>query len=296
MVYLRLLTGLCAVLLTATLALAAPPSITLWSVEEKTTVMDTDAVNILAQKDFVYIGEVHDNFTHHEGQLAVIAALHEAGKEVAVGLEMIQHGDQKLLDAWVAGELSEFRMQAVFWQNWGDMWPYYRDIFRYCRENRVPMVALNVPREIVRKVARFGFEALTDKEIGKLPVVTCNVDPEYKELLRRSMTMHHAHGSMDGMGGDAAFERFCEAQVVWDTNMAVYATDYKKAHPDTTMVVMTGMVHAWKKAIPEQVSRIDADARQATIFPLIPGRVERANASPDETDYLLVDFTLPRSN
>jgi hypothetical protein len=142
-------------------------------------------------------------------------------------------------------------------------WHLYRDIFLYCRERRIPMVGLNVPRSITRKVAQNGFESLTPEEIGKLPPIVCRVDREYEEFLRRVLGSH---------GSESGFRRFCEAQLVWDTAMAIYALEYLKNHPERTVVVLCGMIHAWKKAAPEQAARENADVEQAVIQPAVKGR------------------------
>jgi uncharacterized iron-regulated protein len=82
-----------------------------------------------------------------------------------VGLEMFRHIEQSVLDAWIAQELSEDEMRRAFARNWSQDW-YLLDIFLYCRDRSIPMVGLNVPRSITRKVARKGFEALTQEENG----------------------------------------------------------------------------------------------------------------------------------
>jgi uncharacterized iron-regulated protein len=74
---------------------------------------------------------------------------------------MFQHIEQSILDAWVAQELSEDEMRRAFVRDWSRDWYLYRDIFLYCRDQNIPMIGLNVPRSITRKVAREGFEALT---------------------------------------------------------------------------------------------------------------------------------------
>lgn len=229
----------------------------------------------------VVVGEQHDRLEHHEAQLAVIKAARRAGLDVAVGLEMIQHRDQEHLDRWVAGDLRNRKMQEVFLRNWGFNYNLYRAIFEYCRKEGVPMIGLNVPREITRKVAREGFESLTDEERGLLPPITCEVGPAYEDFLRRVLGGHGGHGE------GRAFERFCEAQLVWDTSMAVYALDYMQGRPDSTVVVLTGMVHAWKPAMPRQVQRRSPETPVVVIQPLIEGDWDRINTRPLDADYLI---------
>jgi uncharacterized iron-regulated protein len=236
-----------------------------------------EVLPVLAGADLILVGGSHGNTRHHDAQLAIIRALHEAGDNVCVGLEMFQHREQAVLDRWVAGGMSEDGMREAFLRNWGVEWPAYREIFLYCRDNAVPMAGLNVPREITRKVARQGFASLTAEEIGLLPPIVCRVAPEYEAFLRNFT------GS-DGHQG--AFDRFCEAQLVWDAGMAAHALEFLGDRPGATMVVMTGSVHAWKPAMPDQVRRLAPEARLISILPEFSSRKDGGEADTRDADYL----------
>lgn len=253
--------------------------ITIWDVAAKAEISLEQAAGKLPSPGIVYVGEFHDNAAHHAAQLAVIQSLDKRKRPIAVGLEMFQHFEQSILDAWVAQALSEEEMRRAFARNWSDDWHLYRDIFIYCRERNIPMIGLNVPRSITRKVARNGFESLTPEEIGKLPPIVCRVDREYEEFLRRVLSSH---------GSESGFRRFCEAQLVWDTAMAIYALEYLKGHPERTVVVLCGMIHAWKKAAPEQAARENAEVEQAVIQPAVKGRWTPGSVSKEDADYLIL--------
>ncbi|MFW5734142.1 MAG: ChaN family lipoprotein [Oceanidesulfovibrio sp.] len=239
-----------------------------------------EAVPDLAASRLVYVGETHDEFSHHLAQLEIIRALHRAGHDIAVGLEMFERREQKALNDWIAGGIDEREFMRAFRRNWGELWPMYRSIFFFCRENSIPMVGLNVPRSVTRKVAREGFEALTEEELGMLPPIACNVSPQYEAFLRRVIG---AHGRED-----AEFERFCEAQLVWDTAMAVHAMDYLEGRPEATMVVLTGTVHAWKPAMPTQVWKLEPETAQRIVLPRIEGRLDEDTVGVDDCDYLIL--------
>jgi uncharacterized iron-regulated protein len=260
-------------------AIPQAADITLWDVAGKAEISLEQAAGEFPSPGIVYVGEFHDNAAHHAAQLAVIRSLNKRKRPMAVGLEMFQHIEQSVLDAWVAQELSEDEMRRAFARNWGQDWYLYRDIFLYCRDRSIPMVGLNVPRSITRKVARNGFEALTREEIGKLPPIVCRVDRDYEAFLRRVMGDH---------GSESGFRRFCEAQLVWDTAMAIYALEYLKDHPERTVVVLCGMIHAWKKAAPEQAARQNAGVEQAVIQPSVTGRWTPGSVSKEDADYLIL--------
>jgi uncharacterized iron-regulated protein len=238
-----------------------------------------EVIDDLKGARLVFMGELHDHKGHHMAQLQVIRALHDAGVPVAIGLEMFRTDSQKALDMWVAGRTSERRFLRTYFDNWS-MWPEYREIFLEAREKKIPMVGLNISREITQQVARSGFGSLSPKEVGQLPgKVRCDVDEKYKEYIRRVLG-GHAHNN-------STFDNFCEAQLLWDTVMADALLDFLATHPEHTMVVLTGSGHAWKYGIPEQIRR-EAEIPYRVLLPEIPGRVEVGSITPAETDYLML--------
>ncbi|MBS3756854.1 MAG: ChaN family lipoprotein [Desulfobacterales bacterium] len=266
--------------LTATTACGSDDSFRLWDVSEQTEISLSEAAGEFPGGGIVVVGEQHGVKAHHEGQVAVIKAAREAGLDVAVGLEMFQRIDQPDLDRFVAGEIGMTELSNVFARSWSNF-EAYQPIFEYCRQKKIPMLGLNVPRRITRKVARSGFESLTADDIGLLPPIACEVGPAYESFLRRVLG--------DNDHGSGTFEQFCEAQLVWDAAMAVHALAYMKDHPDSNVIILCGIIHAWKPAIPAQVKKQSPGTPHVVIQPLINGRFDRSTASPDDTDYLLLD-------
>ncbi|MCX7794322.1 MAG: ChaN family lipoprotein [Thermodesulfovibrionales bacterium] len=234
-------------------------------------------VDDLTKADVVFIGESHGFEKHHETQLEIIKALHEKGIAIAIGLEMFTAQDQKILDRWVSGEIGEREFIEAFYRNWGIGWKYYKDIFLYARDNKIPMVGLNVPREITRKIAEKGFLSLTEKELSKLPPgISCEVDEKYMDLLIKIFQVK-AHDRR-------SFQFFCEAQIAWDQSMAWYINEYMKRNPQRKVVVLTGSIHAWKYGIPRQLKRL-ADLKYRVILPDLPSGSEKVTV--DDADYII---------
>ena len=236
-----------------------------------------EIVKDLTQARLVFVGELHNFQSHHEAQLKAIRALKQADAPLAIGLEMFRRDSQPHLDRWVEGELSENEFQKIYYKNWNYPWPLYRQIFLYARDYKVPMVGLNVAPEITRQVAREGFTSLSERQRSGLPMVSCRVDPEYMAFIRRSLGMH-GHGGLD-------FTNFCEAQLVWDTAMAWTLLRYLEKNPHSTVVVIAGNGHSWKRGIPAQI-RSRSTIAFRVILPEIPGRTDRGSISVDEADYV----------
>ena len=238
-----------------------------------------EIVSDLTSVPFVFVGEHHDNLSHHVAQLQVIEAMNHAGKPLAIGLEMFQHRNQADLDRWVTGDYREEDFEELYLQNWSLPWALYRDIFLYAREEGIPMLGLNVPPEITRQVARNGFASLTDEQLKQLPEVACTVDEAYMTFIRR---VFGAHGHGDS---ERSFVNFCEAQMVWDTAMARYLLSYQTKEPTRSVVVLAGSGHAWRPGIPAQIEQ-RSQAAYRIILPQVPGQPRSEKPTVDDADYL----------
>lgn len=239
------------------------------------------ALSKLKENRLILVGEHHSNIQHHRAQLSVIQALKEAGLQVAIGLEMFRNDSQAALDQWISGDLDEKRFEKIFYENWRYPWPVYRMIFEYARDHRIPMIGLNVPREITRQVSREGFKSLSQDQKGQLAEVSCIVDQQYMNYIRNAFG-GHAHGQLN-------FIYFCEAQLVWDSAMAVYSLDYLKRHPEAVVVILTGTGHAQKGAVPRQI-RTRSNLPYAVILPEIPGRIDPETITSKDADYIILDL------
>jgi uncharacterized iron-regulated protein len=207
--------------------------------------------------------------------------LHEAGARVVIGLEMFRRDSQPELDRWVFGKISPQEFRTVFADNWGFPWSEYSVIFEYARSQKLLMIGLNVSREITRQVARGGFQSLSAEQRGQIEDVTCSIDEDYMRYIRSAYGAH-AHGTMN-------FTFFCEAQMVWDAAMAVHALNHIQADPEAVVVILTGVGHARKGAIPRQIGQ-RATVPTTVFLPEVPGEITPAAVGRQDADYLLLDL------
>ncbi|MDJ0987429.1 MAG: ChaN family lipoprotein [Desulfobacterales bacterium] len=238
-----------------------------------------EAVADLKKNRIVLVGEHHSKVQHHRAQLAVIRALKEAGVEVAIGLEMFRHESQLELDRWVSGKIDTKSFEKIYYDNWNFPWQAYSMIFEYARENQIPMIGLNVPREITRKVSRDGFKSLTPEQKGQLAEVSCVVDQQYMNYIRQAFG-GHGHGQLN-------FIYFCEAQMVWDTAFAVYSLNYLEKNPNAVVVLLTGVGHAQKGAVPRQI-QLRSKLPHTVILPEVAGGIDKQTISSNEADYIIL--------
>ena len=167
----------------------------------------------------------------------------------------------------------------IYLDNWNFPWSLYRSIFVYARKMKIPMVGLNVSRDITRQVAQHGFASLSDQQRGELEGVTCTVTREYRDFIRGAFGAH-GHGNMD-------FVRFCEAQLVWDTAMAINSLNYLDQYPDRAMVLLAGSGHARKMGIPYQIkSRLPIPT--TILLPHTPDIFEPATLTSADADFIIM--------
>jgi uncharacterized iron-regulated protein len=238
----------------------------------------TQMVKEASDASFIFLAENHTTPQHHAAQLDFIRELRKNGRPLAIALEMFTANSQPMLDRWVAGRLSPADFREVFARNWRMPWELYSDILNYARNNRIQLVGLNLPIEISRKVAREGFAALTPEERRLLPKgITCTVSPTYMEFIRQAYANHTM--------GDRELEHFCEAQVLWNRNMASRLQHFRMQNRSHTVVALVGIGHALKKGVPEELT---ADPeRFRVVLPEFSG-LNRHNLTSEDADYLLL--------
>lgn len=226
---------------------------------------------------YLFIAENHTDAWHHAAQLEIIRALKKSGRPLAIGLEMFTSSSQNKLDLWNSGRLSLEELRQVYLRDWNVPWELYRDIFLYARDNRIPLVGLNLPIAISRKVARQGFASLTPEERSQLPPgITCNVSPVYMAFIRQAYASH----GMD----KREFANFCEAQLLWNRHMARQLQSYAAGNPSHTLLVLVGIGHALRQGVPAETT--GDTSRYRVILPEFAG-LNRANLTKNDADYLI---------
>jgi hypothetical protein len=170
---------------------------------------------------------------------------------MAIGMEAFQQPFQRHLDDYVAGKLSEQELlrETEYYQRWGYDFRLYEPILRYAQEQRLPLIALNLPAELTRKVGRQGIDGLNDEERAEIPDQIDRSDSAYEIRLEEIFDQHPQRD-------DQSFDHFLEVQLLWDEGMAQRAADYLESHPEEPMVILAGSGHlAYGSGIPRRLLR-----------------------------------------
>jgi uncharacterized iron-regulated protein len=252
---------LCAVPATIALVLACTTSIVTaacidagtWlrlSTDGRTQLTPQRVFNDLPQHPVVLLGESHENAEHHRWQLHTIAALQAEVPGLVLGFEMFPRSVQPVLDEWTAGKLTPAQLleRSRWSQVWGHDAQLYLPIFHFARMHRVPMLALNVERQLVRRVGEAGWAAVPPAEregIGD-PAPPA---PAYLSVLYESYVAHlppdqrPQREPSEADLREPAFLRFVQSMQLWDRAMAEGIAQRIAREPGSTIVAIMGSGH-----------------------------------------------------
>jgi uncharacterized iron-regulated protein len=233
----------------------------------------------IAANRIVYVSETHTEYAHHLNQLAVIKSQHERHENLAIGLEFIQQPFQSVLDDFVAGRIDEETMLkgTEYFERWSYDYRLYRPVFDFARQQRIPLVALNVDKDLIDMVKIEGIQNLKEDDRVQLPADIDRDNAAYRERLLEVYELH-PHGDSD------SFERFLEVQLLWDEGMADSAHRWLLNNPDGHMVILAGSGHImYKNGIPDRLTRRNP-LSSATVINI----TRDSPIDPDMGDYIIM--------
>ena len=258
------------------------------------TVAAEQLLKSLAERKIVLLGETHTNVEHHLWQLHTLAGLHAHRSRLVVGFEMFPRAVQQALDAWSAGRYTEADfLEASRWREvWGYGLQFYLPLFHFVRQNRLPMIALNVDRELVSRVGQEGWSAIPEDAREGISDPAPASDA-YRQSLAKVYAAKQKQGvkdpSPDG-GGDGSqedeadeaadlagilesedFARFVEAQLTWDRAMAEALFKASRENPEALVVGVLGRGHVEHGyGVPHQLADLGEDS-VAILLPVETG-------------------------
>lgn len=173
-------------------------------------------LDALSEADIVLFGEIHNNPICHWLEYEILKDLHKIKKDIIVGAEMFESDNQLIINEYLDEkyEAKKFEDEMKLWPNYKTD---YKPLVELVKENKIPLIATNVPRRYANVVYQNGFEGLADlddqakKYIADLPV---KYDPElkcYKDMLEMG----------EKMGGHSN-PNLPKAQAIKDATMAQF--------------------------------------------------------------------------
>lgn len=205
-----------------------------------------------AQTRIVYVGETHDNPASHDLQLEVLSHLQQQNPgKITLAMEMFTPEQQESLDRWSAGELTEkeFIKEVQWYSNWKMDFAFYNPLLTFARDNRIPVIGINAPKDLVKAVGSAPLEDLPEDIQAQLPEFDFS-DP-YQQAMTKAI--YGAHPVSESMK-----QGFLRIQTLWDESMAENLTDYLQTDDGKgrqVMVVAGGNHVSYGFGIPRRAFR-----------------------------------------
>jgi uncharacterized iron-regulated protein len=234
--------------------------------------------------DVVYLGEEHQNPEHIKAALRVLKSLLARGRRPLLGMEMFSWDGQPGLDRYVEQkEITDRQfLEDTRWkQNWGAAFEAYAPLVVFAREHRIPVLALNPPRPLVRQVVKDGVDAVAKgEEAARWGMKREDIvdDPAYRGAILDQLKACH------GGGTDRDYQGMYEASLFRDEGMAKTIVDMlarMKAEGTPArgpFVSYTGGGHIqYRLPVPNRAQRrLGPDLKQVTVYmtSFEPGRTE----------------------
>lgn len=169
----------------------------------------------LDRHQIIFVGENHTSTSHHSIQLKIIQAAFKKNHSLVVGMEMFDRSYQPVLDLWTAGVLDEetFLRKTHWYANWRYDFALYRDILLFIKQNKIKLVALNIPFHIPGRIRVGGIENLSDSDKRYLPKEIDTSNAAHRKYAQNVFEQHRFPDRVK-------FDDFYMAQTVWDEVMA----------------------------------------------------------------------------
>lgn len=212
----------------------------------------SDLARFFECANIIYVGESHANKAAHQVQLKILKACYEKfGDNMAIGMEMFTRPYQPFLDHWIAGETDEKTfLEETHWnKEWGYDYDLYKDILDFAREKKIPVIALNAPKALVKLVSKGGLKDLSEEERKQLPEID-TTDFFHKVYLEQAI---HGH-----VKSSTDFEKYNDVQSLWEEYMAQTTVNYLSSWEgkDKKFITFAGNGHIiYDFGIPKRVFR-----------------------------------------
>jgi uncharacterized iron-regulated protein len=258
-----------------------------------------DLVPRLSGTRLLLLGEEHTSAEFHRVQLRVLEALLTAGRRVLIGLEMYPYPEQRFLDQWRDGLLTEegFVRLSRWYENWGYHWLYYRDIFALARDHRIPMFAVNTPREVVSAVRKQGLANLANLTPEQAAHIPRDIDVDSADYMTFfKTTFEDEQGPVHGADmGEEMWKNMLSAQATWDATMGFNAVQALKQvdDPKAIMVVLVGSGHVAYGLGIERQARKWFDGPISSLIPVSVGTPSRGVVSSTRASYANFTWGVP---
>lgn len=193
------------------------------------------------------IGEMHGLAPVQAQQIEILNAIRAKGLKLAVGFEFFNYTDQKAIDDYRAGSVTQDDfLKAINWS--GFSFDFYKSqlLFPDISLGETSL-GLNVPSFVTKQLSKGGYDSLTPEQKSLLPADFTLGNQGYKDRFAAVMGGHMPAEKLD---------LYFAAQSAWDDTISMNAANYIEQHPGDVFVIIIGEFHvAYGGGTPDRLNQ-----------------------------------------
>jgi len=270
----------------------------------------------LSRYDVVFFGEFHGHSGIHLAQMQMFRALQQRNGDMTLSLEQFERDTQPLVDQYLNGEIGEKTLQEDG-RGWDNYEQSYRPLVEFAKDNGLPVLAANAPKQAVICVGKKGPEILDEMPQPDRSWVADDLHVEegaymdkYKGFMGGSSTHgKKQHGAQSDQETDAEADakmakimeamvlKSFSAQVTRDDTMAESIARHLQTNPGRKVLHLDGNFHsASHLGTVERLKMRMSRLKIAVINPIAAEDNNKPALSDQETatgDYILLVRQVP---
>lgn len=220
-----------------------------------------DLAQSIAGADIILFGEYHEQPALHYTQLRLLQGLHHIHPQWVLSMELFSRDQQADVDRYLKEEIGEYTLRQKT-KVGGSYFSSFRGLLEFSRVNRIPVIAANAPKSVVRCIGLAGELGWDQVPEALMPFVRRPLvidEPEYEQRFVEFM-----------QGADAQqIKNSFAAQQVWDATMAESIIEAKKQHPEHKIIHTVGTFHiAESGGLLRRLRHLQPDLKIAVITPI----------------------------
>src|SRR5215475_2044954 len=153
-------------------------------------------VQAVAQAQVVAVGEEHYHPDIQAFELRLFQALAQhRPRHIALAMEFLERDMQVAVDAYLSGNSDAVTLQTQI-KATPDFIQFYFPFVQYARQAGVPLLALNVPRSLARRVTKEGLQAVAEglptPERAYMAATFLPITPQYRTYFLQAVAAAHS--------------------------------------------------------------------------------------------------------
>jgi uncharacterized iron-regulated protein len=142
----------------------------IWDMHSRSYIDEATLIARINLSNVLLLGEVHDNSQHHELQQKLLQARIDSGAHPALMMEQLDAASQPIIDQALAGIRRDEVLNNVTALVKFTDWQFYIPLLAIAVDNRLPIIAANVPNQFLQPVIWKGYRAYDADELKRLDV------------------------------------------------------------------------------------------------------------------------------